>query len=57
MYTVCTYRLAEAIDVPWLLVVPRVTVYVALAAWLATLAGLIRTLARAPRSFAPTRPA
>jgi tellurite resistance protein TehA-like permease len=57
MYTVCTYRLAEAIDTPWLLVVPRITVYVALAAWLAALAGLIRTLARAPRLVARRRPA
>ena len=52
MYTVCTYRLAEAIEVPWLLVVPRITVYVAFAAWLAALAGLIRALARAPRGRA-----
>jgi tellurite resistance protein TehA-like permease len=57
MYTVCTYRLAEAIDVPWVLIVPRITVYVALAAWVATLAGLIRALARAPRFVARRRPA
>ena len=57
MYTVCTYRLAEAIEVPWLLVVPRITVYVAFAAWLAALVGLVRTLARAPGLFASHRPA
>jgi len=44
MYTVCTFRLAQAIGVPWLLFIPRVTVYVALAAWLATLAGLVQHL-------------
>ena len=52
MYTVCTFRLAEVIDVPLLMIVPRVGIYVALAAWVATSAGLIRhvaLLARRPR--------
>ena len=55
MYTVCTYRLAEGIEVPWLLAIPRVPVYVALAAWLAALAGLVWTLARAPGLLARSR--
>jgi tellurite resistance protein TehA-like permease len=44
MYTVCTFRLAQAIDAPVLMIVPRVFVYVALAAWLLTFAGLLRQL-------------
>jgi tellurite resistance protein TehA-like permease len=44
MYTVCTFRLAQAIDAPVLMIVPRVFVYVALAAWLLTFAGLVRQL-------------
>jgi tellurite resistance protein TehA-like permease len=46
MYTVCTYRLAHAIDAPYLLVIPRVSIYVALAAWAITMAGLVRTIVR-----------
>ncbi len=46
MYTVCTYRLAQAIDTPFLLVIPRVFVYVALAAWSLTLFGLAHQLVR-----------
>jgi len=44
MYTVATFRLAEAIDTPILFAIPRVFVYVALAAWALTMAGLVRQL-------------
>jgi tellurite resistance protein TehA-like permease len=42
MYTVCTVRLAQALDVPFLMPIPRGFVWIALAAWTTVLAGLIR---------------
>jgi tellurite resistance protein TehA-like permease len=47
MYTVSTFRLAGALDAPFLLAIPRVGVYVALAAWAAAFAGLVRSLLNA----------
>ncbi|MBI2187763.1 MAG: tellurite resistance/C4-dicarboxylate transporter family protein [Acidobacteria bacterium] len=49
MYAVCTFRLAQAIEAPILLDVSRVFLYVALAAWALTLAGLVRRLATGAR--------
>ena len=45
MYTVCTLRLAEALGLSWLVVVPRYFIYIALGAWLAVSMGLVRQLA------------
>jgi tellurite resistance protein TehA-like permease len=46
MYTVCTFRLSQTIDAPYLIVIPRWFVHVALAAWLAAAIGLVRRLLR-----------
>ncbi len=46
MYTVCTFRLAQAIEVPSLVVIPRVFIFVALGAWTLTMIGLVRDLLR-----------
>jgi tellurite resistance protein TehA-like permease len=45
MYTVCTLRLAEVLDAPILLGIPRVFLYLALAAWSLTMVGLVHDLA------------
>ena len=47
MYTACTIRLSQALDVPYLMPVPHVFVWIALAAWTTTFVGLVRSLARA----------
>ena len=46
MYTACTYMMATAMDLDFLLPIPRYFIYVALLAWAATVIGLVRKLAK-----------
>jgi tellurite resistance protein TehA-like permease len=46
MYTVCTVRLIEVLDLPFLRAIPRAFVLVAVAAWALTMAGLVREWTR-----------
>lgn len=50
MYTVCTHRLADTIDVPFLHVVPQWSVYIAMAAWGVTFLGLLKACVRDMRN-------
>jgi tellurite resistance protein TehA-like permease len=44
MYTVCTARLSQAVDAPYLLAISRVFVFIAIGAWALTTLGMIRSL-------------
>jgi tellurite resistance protein TehA-like permease len=46
MYAVCTFRLAQMIDEPALLIIPRVFLDVALAAWALAFTGLVGSLVK-----------
>jgi tellurite resistance protein TehA-like permease len=45
MYTTCTVQLLRALDLPFLMVLPRVCIVFALAAWLLVFVGMLRRLA------------
>jgi tellurite resistance protein TehA-like permease len=44
MYTACTWKLANVTQLPFLLVIPRYFIFVALGAWCLTFIGLVRRL-------------
>lgn len=44
MYTACTFQLSKAIEFPQLMLIPRIFIFLALAAWLAAFGGMIYTL-------------
>jgi hypothetical protein len=46
MYSVATHELAQAMHFDFLAWLPRAFLWIALAAWTATFAGLLRSLAR-----------
>jgi tellurite resistance protein TehA-like permease len=52
MYTACTHRLVESMDLPFLDIIPRYCVFVALAAWALTLFGFLWRLVRLPTNEA-----
>ena len=45
MYTVATFQLARAIELPWLMPIPQAFVYVALVAWTVTFTAMLATIA------------
>lgn len=44
MYTVCTFRLSQALELPFLMFIPRAFIYIALAAWFAAFFGMLGSL-------------
>jgi tellurite resistance protein TehA-like permease len=44
MYTACTFRLSHVLGEPFLMIIPRVFLLAALAAWTLALIGCVRTL-------------
>jgi tellurite resistance protein TehA-like permease len=55
MYTVCTFRMAQAMELDFLYFIPRYFVYIALLAWLAAFAGLLFRLGEGLLGFVHKR--
>jgi tellurite resistance protein TehA-like permease len=49
MYTTSTFQFAQALQLDFLLLIPRVFIWIALAVWLITFVGLLRQIARGSR--------
>lgn len=56
MYTVCTYRLSQAIDAPFLATIPRYFIYIAIAAWGLTFLSMLRSFVSVLRLNPTKRP-
>ena len=50
MYTACTYQLAQAVDLEFLLLIPEYFIFVALLSWALTFLGLVKFLIRSLRA-------
>lgn len=46
MYTTCTFRLSQALELPFLMAIPSFFIYIALIAWAAVFAGLLWQIGR-----------
>jgi tellurite resistance protein TehA-like permease len=44
MYTVCTFRLSEALEIPFLKVIPEIFIFIAVSTWIAVMIGFLRNL-------------
>lgn len=51
MYTTCTYEMASAMDLPFLMPIPRVFIYIALMAWASTFVGFIKSVTKKLRGI------
>ena len=56
MYTTSTFQLSRALEISLLQAIPRVFIYIALIAWVATFAGILLQIARATAERAFGRP-
>lgn len=56
MYTVCTFQLANAINFPPLLIIPRFFIYLALIGWIAAFFGLVSMLVRSSARVSAKQP-
>jgi len=46
MYTTCTFRLSAALELPFLMIIPRIFLFVAVAAWAVTFFSMLYEIAR-----------